>query len=96
MARVDTAAVRAMAHEYDTAAAIVDGALRSHLDGMRFGGATAGRAYVAHGGDLAAALDELAVALRQWSRAAAEIAMSLRSAAQRYQDSDVRSADRLA
>ena len=96
VARVDTAAVRAMAHDYDTAAAIVDGALRNHLGEMRFGGVTAGRAYVAQGVELAAALDGLTAALRQWSRAAAEIAMTLRGSAQRYQDIDLRTADRLA
>ena len=87
-ARVDTAAVRTIAREYETAAAILDGAARTHLADIDVGGATSGRAYVAHGDALRAALADLATSLRQWSRAATEIAAALRVSADRYQEAD--------
>lgn len=94
-ARVDTAAVRAIAREYETAASIVDGAARNHLSDLDVGGATSGRAYVAHGDALRAALLALAMSLRQWSRAALEIAAVLRASADRYQDADASAASRV-
>jgi hypothetical protein len=94
-ARVDTTAVRAIAREYETAASILDGAARTHLDGIDIGGATAGRAYVAHGDALRAALADLATSLRQWSRAATEISAALRVSVDRYQDADGHAAGRL-
>lgn len=92
---VDAAGVRAIAREYETAAGIVDGAARHHLSALMFGGSTAGRAYVAHGEALRGALDEVVSALRQWSRASAEIASVLRSSAERYADADARAAERV-
>lgn len=94
-ARVDAGAVRALAREYETAALIVDGAVRTHLSDFTFGGAGAGRAYTAHGDALRAALDDVVVSLRLWSRAAAEIAAVLRASADRYQDADARAALRV-
>lgn len=94
-ARVDTDGLRGVAREYDTAAAIVDAALRHQLGGMRFGGATAGRDHTARGDRLAGAVDGLSAALRQWSRSAAEIAIALRGSADRYQDAEARCADRV-
>ncbi len=91
-ARVDIGAVRAIAREYESAALIVDGAARTHLSDLAFGGASAGREYVAHGDTLRAALDDVATSLRKWSRAASEIAVALRSSADRYQDADARAA----
>ena len=94
-ARVDTAAVRSIAQEYQTASSIVDGAVRTHLGDIDIGGATAGRAYVAHGDALRAALFGVATSMRQWSRAASEIATMLRASADRYADADAGAAARV-
>lgn len=83
-ARVDLAAVRAVAAEFDTTAGILD----AHLPQFGFGGATAGRLYAGHGDALRAALDRLADGLTAWSRASAEIGAGLRAGADRYQGSD--------
>lgn len=93
--RVDTAGVRAMAREYETAGALVDAA-RNELGSLRFGGATAGRAYTAHADELSTAVAELSIALRLWSRATAEIAVALRQSTDRYGDAAARSADDIA
>ena len=94
-ARVDTAAVRAIAREYESAAAILDGAVRTHLSDLDVGGATAGRAYVAHGDAVRAALVAVTMSMRQWSRATMEIAAVLRVSADRYQDADASAARRV-
>ncbi|CAA0129426.1 Uncharacterised protein [Mycolicibacterium vanbaalenii] len=93
--RVDVEAVHAIAREYETAAAIVDAAVRTHLGELAFGAASAGRAHLAHGDTLRTALADLVTALRQWSRAAEEIAAALRSSADRYRDADARVAGRV-
>ncbi len=87
-ARVDVAAVRAVAAEFGTTAGILD----DHLPHLGFGGAIAGRAYAAHGDGLRAALDRITDGLTAWSRASAEIAAELRASADRYQRSDERAA----
>ena len=61
VARVDVAAVLAAARQYDAAADIVDSAVRTHLTGLAFDGAAAGRVHVAHG-------DALRVAHRRRGR----------------------------
>ncbi|MGP4057338.1 ESX-1 secretion-associated protein [Mycobacterium sp. 4D054] len=94
-ARVDTAAVRAIAREYETAASILDSTVRHHLSGLAFDGATAGRAHVAHGDALRDKLSDVVTTLREWSRAAQEIAAALRASADRYQAADLRAAERL-
>lgn len=94
-ARVDTSVIRTVAREYETAASILDGAVRTHLSSVDIGGAMSGRAHIAQGDALRAALDGLATSLRQWSRAAMEIAAVLRVAADRYQDADASAASRL-
>lgn len=83
---MDTAAVRIAAARFDTAADILSGT----LSGLRFDGATAGRAHVAHGDAVRAAVERLAAALAQWSRAAAEIAAALRADADRYGEAELR------
>ena len=95
VARVDVAALNAVARQYEAAADIVDGAVRTHLTGLAFGGAVAGRAHVARGEALHAAVDHVVDQLRQWSRAAAEIAAALRVAADRYAEADARAARRV-
>ena len=94
-ARVDVGAVREIAREYETAALIVDSAVRTHLGDLAFGGARAGRAYVADGDTLRTAVDDVVAALRRWSRAADDIAAALRASADRYQDADARVAARV-
>jgi hypothetical protein len=83
---VDTAAVRIVAARFDTAADILSGT----LSGLRFDGAAAGRAHVAHGDAVRAAVERLAAVLAQWSRAAAEIAAALRADADRYGEAELR------
>lgn len=93
--RVDLGTLRAIAREYETAATIVDDAVRNRLDHLAFGGAAAGRAYLGHGEELHRALRDVVASLRQWSRAATEIASALRASADRYVDADDRAAERV-
>jgi hypothetical protein len=92
---VDVAALHACAREYETAAGIVDAAVRTHLAGLAFDGASAGRVHVARGDALRAAIDHVVDQLRQWSRAAAEIAAALYASADRYTEADVNAARRV-
>lgn len=92
---VDVAALHAVAREYQAVADIVDGAVRTHLTGLTFDGATAGRAHVARGDAVRTAVDHVVVQLRQWSRAATEIATILRISADRYAEADVSAARRV-
>lgn len=94
-ARADVAAVLDIARQYDMASDIVDAAVRTHLTGLRFDGAVAGRMHVAHGDAVRLALDDVAHRLQQWARAAAEIAAELRACADRYVDADARGAQRI-
>lgn len=93
--RVDVVAVRTIAREYETAALIVDGAVRTQLSELAFGGGCAGHAYAEHGDELRAALGNVVMSLRRWSRAATEIGVALRSSADRYQDADAYAAGRV-
>lgn len=95
VARVDVAALHAVARQYETVADIVDGAVRTHLSGLMFDGAAAGRAHVARGDGLRTAVDHVVDQLWQWSRAAAEIAAALRTSADRYTEADVSAARRV-
>jgi hypothetical protein len=95
VARVDVAALHAVARQYQTVADIVDGAVRMHLSGLMFDGAAAGRAHVARGDGLRRAVDHVVDELWQWSRAAAEIAAVLRTSADRYTEADVSAARRV-
>jgi uncharacterized protein YukE len=94
-ARVDVAAVLDVARQYDAASDIVDAAIRTHLTGLRFDGAVAGRMHAGQGDALRVALSELVSRLDQWVRAATEIAAELRSCADRYADVDDRGARRI-
>ncbi len=94
-ARVDVATVLGAARQYDAAADIVDTAIRTHLAGLRFDGAVAGRLHTAHGDVLRIAVDDVVSRLHDWARAAAEIAAELRSSTDRYVDVDVRGARRI-
>lgn len=92
---VDVGALRAVAGEYERAAEIVGRAVRDHLQQLAFGGSTAGRAYVAHGEELQAALRDLTASVSEWARAAGEIATALDVSIDRYVDADGRAAGRL-
>jgi hypothetical protein len=94
-ARVDVSALHAVARQYETVAEIVDSAVRTHLRALMFDGAVAGHAYVARGDGIRAAIDHIVNQLRQWSRAAAEIAAALRASADRYAEADVNAARRV-
>jgi Excreted virulence factor EspC, type VII ESX diderm len=95
VARVDVAALIGVARQYETVADIVDGAVRSHLTGLAFDGAAAGRIHVARGDALRFAVDRIVDGLRQWSRASAEIAAALRASADRYAEADAYAARRV-
>ena len=94
-ARVDVAVLRAVAREYEVAAGIVDAAVRTHLAGLTFDGATAGRAHAARGDALRTALDHVVDQLRGWARAATEIGAALRASADRYAEADISAAQRM-
>ena len=95
ISRVDVAAVLDAARQYDAAADIVDTAIRTHLTGLRFDGAVAGRVHTAQGDALRIAVDDVVDRLHQWARAATEIAAELRSCADRYVDVDASGARRI-
>lgn len=83
------------ARQYDIAADIVETAIRTHLTDLRFDGWAAGRIHAANGDALRIAVDDVVDRLRQWARAAAEIAAELRSCADRYVDVEDRGAQRM-
>lgn len=93
--RVDSGALLSVAAQYQGAADIVDAAVRTHLSGLAFGGAGAGRSYVAHGDAVRSAVEDVVHQLRAWSRASAEIASALRVSVERYAEADARAAGRL-
>ena len=89
-ASVDVAALLGIADEYQAVADAVDAVVRIRLAGLQFGGAVAGRMHVARGEAVRIAVDGVADQLREWSRASAEIAATLRTTAHRYDEADVR------
>lgn len=93
--RVDVAALLGVARQYQVAADIVDAAIRTHLSGLGFDGAGAGRSYVAHGDAVRSGVEDIVNQMRRWSRASAEIAAALRVSADRYAEADARAARRL-
>lgn len=95
VARVDVAALHAIARQYEAAADIIDGAVRTHLTGLMFDGAAAGRVHVARGDALRTAVDHVVDQLGQWSRAASEVAAALRASANRYAEADASAARRV-
>ena len=90
VARVDVAALLGIAGEYEALADAIDAVVRSRLSGLQFGGAVAGRMHVARGEAVRVAVYGVADQLREWARASAEIAATLRTTAQRYEEADVR------
>ncbi|MCV7023268.1 ESX-1 secretion-associated protein [Mycolicibacterium novocastrense] len=94
--RVDVAALSSVARQYQGVADAVDAAVRTHLNGLAFDGACAGRSYAAGGDAVRSTVDDVVNQLRRWSRASAEIAVTLRASVDRYAEADARAADRLA
>lgn len=94
VARVQVAALRDAARDYDAVADAVATA-RSHLAGLTFDGAVAGRSHAARGDALRAGLARLDDDMRQWTSANAGISAALRRTADGYADADMRSAHRL-
>lgn len=92
---IDIAAVRAVANRFDAGAEALNGAVRTRLAGLAFGGATAGQAHLARGDALRATLGRLTGELAAWGRAATEIATALRVGADRYAEADLRGASRI-
>jgi hypothetical protein len=88
-ARVDVAAVLAVAWQYEMAGDAIDSAVRTHLSGLAFGGAQAGRLHAARGDAVHVALGHVSEGLRAWARACAEIGSALRASADRYAEADV-------
>ncbi len=95
VARVDVAAMHAVARHYEVVADTVDATVRTHLTGLEFDGAVAGRMHVARGDALREAVEHVVDQLREWSRAAAEIAAALRASADRYAEADSGAARRM-
>lgn len=92
---IDTASLRSVAHHFDVSAQALDDTARRYLTGLVFGGVHAGRAHVARGEAVRAALGRLAGDLTQWSRAAGEIAVTLRTGVDGYVDAELRAAARI-
>src|SRR5215213_4647004 len=90
VAHVDVAALLGVAGQYESVADAVDAIGRNRLAGLQFGGAGAGRMHVARGEAVRIAVDGIADQLLGWSRASSEIAATLRTTAQRYDEADVR------
>jgi hypothetical protein len=88
-AHVDTDAVHTIADHVDHAAELIGRVGRTRL---QFDGASAGRAHTAHGDELRRALEELLADVNLWARAAAEVAVALRTGAERYRSADVSAA----
>jgi hypothetical protein len=91
-AHLDVGALLDVAGRYDAVAETVDGLARTHLAGLRFDGAVAGRDYTTEGDVLRRAMDDLTDGMQAWARAAREIASALRSSANLYVDADARGA----
>jgi hypothetical protein len=94
-ARIDVAVLLDVARGYDAVADMVDASVRGRLSRPAFDGAGAGQAHTFHGDAVRAALDDLTDALRQWVRAAGEIAAMLRTSVDRYAEADARAAGRV-
>ncbi len=80
--------MRAVANRFDETAHLIDATVRTHLGGLAFDGACAGRAYAGQGDAIRFALHRLSGELTQWARAAAEVASVLRVGANRYAEAD--------
>lgn len=94
-AHVDGAALVRIAAQFDSTANIVESVVMANLSALSFDGSAAGRDYAAHGEAFRAAVDDVVVALRGWTRSAAGIAAELRASAARYAQADADAASRV-
>jgi hypothetical protein len=94
--QIDLAAVNAVADRITDVADLIDGAVAKHLAQLAFNGARAGREHAARGDALRAGLDRLAAEVSQYSRAAVEIAVTLRAGVDRYAAAEAYAAARIA
>lgn len=94
--QIDVAATHRVANQFAMAAEFIDRALSDHLARLAFGGAAAGRTHTARGDALRVEVERLVAQVSQWSRASAEIAVALRSSAERYVDAELYAAARIA
>ena len=75
----------------DIAADIVLDTVRTHLSGLQFGGAVAGRAHTAAGGAVRNSVDRVVADMVRWATVARETGDALRAGADRYADAELRS-----
>ncbi|OBB95146.1 type VII secretion target [Mycobacterium sp. 852002-40037_SCH5390672] len=94
--QIDVPAAQRVANQFAMAADFLDRAVSDHLARLAFGGASAGRAHTARGDTLRVELERLVAQVSQWSRASTEIALALRSSAERYADAELYAAARIA
>lgn len=80
---LDPAALRAAAQRLDTVSDFVVGSA-ALLGDLRFDGSVAGRAHAAAGDAVRTVLDRLAGDLGRWAQAAGDLAVVLRSGADRH------------
>jgi uncharacterized protein YukE len=88
--RVDAAALCDAGQQFAAAADILETAARRMV--LVFTGSVAGRAHGVSGERLHDALTQLYAGLREWARAADEIATGLRSGAEYYSEAEDRAA----
>jgi hypothetical protein len=94
-ARVDVEVLLDVARGYDALADAIDEAARTHLTGLAFDGAAAGRSYAAQGDALHRSVERAGDGMRLWSRACIEIASVIRASADRYVEADAHAAGRV-
>lgn len=94
--QIDAPATLRVANQFAMAADFIDRAVSDHLGRLAFGGPAAGRAHTARGDALRVEVARLVALVSQWGRASAEIAVALRSSAERYADAELYAAARIA
>lgn len=94
--RIDAPATQRVANQFAMAAEFIDRAVNNHLARLAFGGSGAGRTHTARGDALRVEAERLVAQVSQWSRATSEIAVALRSSAERYADAELYAAARIA
>jgi hypothetical protein len=94
-ARVDAGVLLDVAGRYDALADALDGAARTHLAQLTFGGTVAGRTHAAAGEALRSAVDALSGGVATWARSHVEIASAIRVSVDHYLAAEARGAARL-
>lgn len=94
--QIDGPVTQRVANRFAISADFIDRAVSDHLARLAFGGAAAGRAHAARGDALRVEVERLVAQVSQWGRTSAEIAVALRSSAERYADAELYAAARIA